>query len=117
LKEGAPLVVYVPAFPLLYSSMDALVGHVRRYRKKELISKVFDSGFRHIDCRYVDTLGFVISLMFKLLRIRSGKPSRLLLVIFDKFLFPISLQLDKAFGELFGKNLLLVAQNPRKNCQ
>jgi len=37
LKPGGVLLVYVPAFPLLYSSMDRKVGHVRRYRHGRLL--------------------------------------------------------------------------------
>jgi len=37
--------IYVPAFPLLFSGMDVAVGHVRRYRRKELVSKLTGGGF------------------------------------------------------------------------
>jgi SAM-dependent methyltransferase len=37
LRPGGWLLVYVPAFPILYNSMDRKVGHVRRYRYGELM--------------------------------------------------------------------------------
>jgi 2-polyprenyl-3-methyl-5-hydroxy-6-metoxy-1,4-benzoquinol methylase len=37
LRSGGRLLVYVPALQWLYSSMDAAVGHVRRYHMKDLI--------------------------------------------------------------------------------
>ena len=45
LAPGAPFLLYVPAFELLYSSMDRHVGHVRRYRRKDLVELVESAGF------------------------------------------------------------------------
>ena len=36
LKPGGRILVYVPAFQLLYSSMDRKVGHFRRYTRRAL---------------------------------------------------------------------------------
>ena len=37
LKPSGTLLLYVPAFQLLFSGMDAKVGHFRRYRKNHLV--------------------------------------------------------------------------------
>ncbi len=45
LEPGGKLIVFVPAFPWLYGSMDAKVGHRRRYRKQGLEALLERAGF------------------------------------------------------------------------
>src|SRR4029453_4600362 len=59
MRPGGHLILYVPAFPVLFSAMDREVGHVRRYRKKPLRALVHSSGFRVTSCEHVDSLAFV----------------------------------------------------------
>jgi SAM-dependent methyltransferase len=62
LRRGGRLLVYVPAFPLLYTSMDRKVGHVRRYRQADLRAKVVACGLDVDETAYVDSIGFVATL-------------------------------------------------------
>jgi SAM-dependent methyltransferase len=48
LKRGGALFYTVPAFPLLWSKHDDLVGHVRRYRLTEVRNLVEGCGFRSL---------------------------------------------------------------------
>jgi SAM-dependent methyltransferase len=112
LKYGGCLIVYVPAFPILYSYMDKKIGHVRRYRKKDLVDKIEMGGFKVQKVTYDDAIGFFVSLMlktFKLDRIESIN-STVTLKIYDRSIYPISRILD-LIGMKFivGKNILLVA--------
>jgi SAM-dependent methyltransferase len=45
LREGAPVVLFVPAFQSLWGPNDDQVNHKRRYRIKELRAKVEAAGF------------------------------------------------------------------------
>ena len=54
--------VYVPAFNVLYTSMDALVGHHRRYRSSELVTLLERAGFVISKKAYTDVLGFFVTL-------------------------------------------------------
>ena len=45
LKSGGRLVVYVPAFMLLYSKFDREIGHYRRYKREPLASHSRDKVF------------------------------------------------------------------------
>jgi SAM-dependent methyltransferase len=45
LRPGGTLLAYVPAFAVLYTSMDRRVGHLRRYRRHDLCNKVEAAGF------------------------------------------------------------------------
>lgn len=108
IKNGT-LVLYVPALPMLYSSMDKKVGHFRRYTKEHLRLIVEHAGFTIQEIRYADVLGVFASLLFKILRIKSGTPSRLSVQIYDKLVFPASQCLDLVFQRIVGKNLFVVA--------
>jgi SAM-dependent methyltransferase len=110
LRPGGRLIVYVPAFPLLYTSMDRRVGHVRRYRAGDLREKVIAAGFALNCCEYVDSVGFVATLAYKALGDSSGQVNRRALRLFDRFLFPVSRIGDSlGFKHLLGKNLLVRA--------
>lgn len=110
LPYGAPLVLFVPAFPVLYSSMDARVGHVRRYRRRELVEKLESAGFVVERWRYVDFLGFIVSLLYRILRLRAGVPSAVSVKLFDNVIFPISSYLDRPLHRVLGKNLFVVGR-------
>jgi SAM-dependent methyltransferase len=113
LKPGGRLLVYVPAFQVLYSQMDEHVGHFRRYRRNTLISQLCDAGFEVGDARYVDSLGFFASLVYKLIGDRSGSVSPGSVGFYDSIIFPISRLIDVLSFGSFGKNLLVVATKPQ----
>jgi SAM-dependent methyltransferase len=110
LKPGGVLLVYVPAFPLLYSSMDRKVGHVRRYRHDRLVGVLRAAGLRVEFTSHQDCLGFFAGLLFKLMGNDSGTLDRRALVAYDRYVFPMSRRLDRLAGFFFGKNLLAVGR-------
>ena len=116
LEIEGKLAIYVPALPILFSDLDRRVGHFRRYRKRELISKVESAGFRIDYCHYNDCLGVIASLALKVVgyKNRAGLGSKKSLIFYDTMVYPISIILDKvALKYLIGKNLLLIATNPK----
>jgi SAM-dependent methyltransferase len=113
LRAGGRLLLYVPAFPCLFSSMDRAVGHFRRYRRRPLIGLVSGAGFDVMEARYCDSLGFAASLVFKAVGGRDGTVNETALIAYDRLLFPLSRILDRLFSRAFGKNLMIVACRPR----
>lgn len=112
LKPGAALLVYVPAFQRLYSSMDRRVGHCRRYRRSELSRLLESAGFDVLRTRYADSAGFFASLLFKALGNDSGIPDRRALILYDRAVFPASRFADHLLGAFFGKNVMAIARRP-----
>jgi hypothetical protein len=111
---GALLAIYVPALPILYSEMDAKVGHYRRYTKKELEHKVKAAGLKIDNCYYNDFMGVPAMLSLKIFgyKGKSGIGSKKSLIIYDRIIYPISIFLDCLFMKrVIGKNLLLIARN------
>jgi SAM-dependent methyltransferase len=109
LIAGGKLLIYVPAFPVLYTSMDAKVGHVRRYTRHTLMNRVTAAGFRIDRVGYADSIGFFATLLFKLSGNKSGNVSVSALKLYDRAVFPLSRALDGLTGRWLGKNLLLLA--------
>jgi SAM-dependent methyltransferase len=113
MQVGGKLAIYVPALPFLFSDMDAQVGHYRRYKRKELIEKVQESGFMVEKCYWNDCIGVAAWFSLKILGYKGkvGIGSKKSLVIYDKFVYPISKILDKLFfKKIIGKNLFLFAK-------
>jgi predicted SAM-dependent methyltransferase len=116
IKPGGILLIYVPAFQILYSSMDKNVGHYRRYTRNELAEKVRAAGFDVIKNEYVDCAGFAASLLFKALGNNSGTINREALIAYDRYVFPLSRIGDIFFKYVFGKNVFMLARrHDRKN--
>jgi len=112
LKPNGRLLIYVPAYQVLFSSMDRTVGHYRRYRLRGLSEQVRSAGFDIKEARYVDSVGFIASLIYKYFGRKDGLLNRNGVILFDRLAFPVSLLLDLVTKKLFGKNLLIVAVRP-----
>ncbi|MDQ6785069.1 MAG: methyltransferase domain-containing protein [Actinomycetota bacterium] len=109
---GGRLLVYVPAFPVLFSAMDRKVGHVRRYRRAQLADLVTRAGF-HLDvCEHADSLGFLASLAFKAIGNSDGTLTEGPVAFYDRWAFPLSRRLDRITRPAFGKNLVAIATRP-----
>ena len=114
LDKKGKLLIYVPAHPVLFSKFDYQVGHFRRYKKKQLIKIVSKAGFTVEKCVYSDSLGFFAALIYKFKSKVTKKSdiSQSNLLIYDKYIYPISKILDAlGFKYIIGKNLLLTAKN------
>jgi SAM-dependent methyltransferase len=113
LEPGGRLFVYVPAFTSLFTSMDAHVGHLRRYRLPGLVSVVQDAGFVVEKGAYTDALGFFATLVFKLLDKPEPAPlNTRMLRFYDRWLFPLSRVLSLPLARVLGKNVFIVARKP-----
>jgi SAM-dependent methyltransferase len=115
LNSSGVLVIYVPAFQILYSVIDQKVGHHRRYSKQNLLNTVGKAGFEEIECEYVDSLGFFAAFAVRILRLNAGvATNEKILKLYDEVFLPISLLLDRiGLKNLFGKNLILIARATR----
>ena len=103
------VVIYVPAFQVLYTSMDRKVGHIRRYRAGELRTLAAAAGLDVHHLRYADSLGFLATLAYRAVGPSDGTIDVRSVAAYDSFVFPVSSRLDRLTGRLFGKNLLMVA--------
>ena len=109
LAPGGVLLLYVPAFLCLWSTLDDKVCHYRRYTKKTLRTLVRPK-FSIEKLQYVDSLGFVAALTFRLLRRGSSSLTSKSISWYDKWIFPLSRMLDILFHRFIGKNVFVVCK-------
>lgn len=115
LIPGGIIGIYVPAHPILYSTMDKEIGHVRRYTHSELRMKVLEAGFSIKSITYEEFIGFFASAVVKIIgyKNKASLGSKRSLIFYDNFIYPISKLLDEiGFRYLIGKNLIVIAQKP-----
>ena len=110
MKEDAKIVIFVPASPRLYGTMDWISGHFRRYRMNELKSVAEIAGLRTVECRAFDPIGVLpYWIMYRLLKRRTLSASSVSL--YDKVIIPFSAAIpSKVIRRTGGKNLILVGQ-------
>jgi len=111
LRPGGYLLLFVPALKFLFSDLDALHGHFRRYQLDEINDRTRAAGFEIIRSRYFDTVGVMPWwLLNTLMGATTFNP--FLIRIYDAVLAPVSRVIDKLINPPFGKNILLVARRP-----
>lgn len=112
LKPGGRVVLWVPAFSLLYSDFDRRIGHYRRYRRTTLRAQLSHAGYHVQDVRYVNSVGAIAWLVVARFLRRtptSGAPVR----IFDRYFVPVLKQLEHRWRPPFGQSIFAVGAWPQ----
>ncbi len=104
LAPGGHLVVLSPAHQWLFSRFDHRIGHYRRYSRETLNMRV-PRNLTVCMLRYLDAAGVMASLANKLL-LRQATPSVQQVRFWDRFLVPLSRQVDNKIAFSFGKSIL-----------
>lgn len=109
LRPGGHLLIFVPALQALMSKLDVMHGHFRRYHRWHLAEKTERAGGDVMICRYFDMFGvlpwFVVNRLFG-----STTFNARLVHIHDKFVVPISRNVERLAVPSLGKNVILVAR-------
>jgi len=104
LPIGGKLIVLAPAYGWLFSELDRVVGHFRRYTSSSLVS-LTPPDTKLISCRYFDCVGIAASLANRVL-LRQNIPTPAQISVWDRFMVPISRRLDPLIGHRMGKSVL-----------
>jgi SAM-dependent methyltransferase len=116
LKPGGTLLLFVPALPSLYGSLDEAFGHVRRYTKPGLNGLLQKVGFQTIRLRYFNLVG-TVSWFFagKVFKRRSLQATHVRL--YDRFVMSWVAKLERTWSPPLGQSLLVVAKktNPHES--
>jgi len=108
LKPRGKLILYLPHSMILWTKLDSLVDHHRRYTKKDLFEKLKKSNFEIDSVEYVDFIGSLVLIIFKILRVNPNY-SKNRLIFYDRSVFKVFKFLDIFTRKIFGKNILVVA--------
>ena len=106
LRPGGKLCVLSPALAWLFSEFDARIGHHRRYDRATLVA-LTPPQTRLRWVRYHDSVGLVASLANRLL-LRSPTPTRSQIIVWDRFMVPLSRPLDWLLRYSVGRSILAV---------
>jgi SAM-dependent methyltransferase len=112
LRPGGRLLLYVPAFQSLFSSLDVTVGHHRRYDRATLGAKLRDAAFEVDDLYYADFFGYFVTAIFKLVGNTMANANPLTLRIYDRGIFPVGRLVERLIRVPVGKNVVGVATKP-----
>jgi len=112
LRPGGAVGLYVPARPELYGSLDAAVGHHRRYTREDLETKLARAGFEVVSVRYRNLVGVVPWLVAGRV-LRRDKLGAGSLRIFDRVVFPVCRRLEDLVPPVYGLNLVAIAVKPK----
>ncbi len=111
LKPGGRLILWVPAFQLLYSDFDRKIGHYRRYRKHELAAQLRRAGYDVAEIRYLNSVGALAWLVVARL-LRRAPTGGASVKIYDSYFVPVLKRLEGRHGAPFGQSVFAVATWP-----
>jgi SAM-dependent methyltransferase len=111
LEPGGRLCIWAPTYQFLYSGFDARLGHVRRYRKRELEATVRLAGYELVEGRHVNLPGWLGWLVFCRL-LRKEPTSAALVRNVDTWIVPVVRWFETRVRVPIGMSVFLVARNP-----
>ncbi len=113
LEHGGTLALLVPSYQSLYGSIDRVVGHYRRYEKKDLENKLAGAGFMIETMFYMNSLGvFGWFMNNRILKKEHESPTQA--KVFDKLIVPWLRYVENIFRPPFGLSLITIAKKVNK---
>lgn len=105
LSDNGEIVLFLPAFNILYNKLDRISGHYRRYRKGDLKKLAENADLKLAAVKYSEPIGFILALIYRVIGGSDNLNPRSV-ATYDKYLFPVSVFLEPPTKQLFGKNIL-----------
>ena len=107
---GGHLLLFAPAVPAIYGSLDSAFDHFRRYSKAGLRSLVERAGWEVIEISYVNLIGILPWFVAGRILRRKTIGSRQMR-IFDRVVIPVMSRIESRWKPIIGQSLLVVARN------
>jgi SAM-dependent methyltransferase len=113
LQPGGHLLIFVPALPWLYGSLDAAFEHYRRYTRAELERKLRAAGFELRKSRFVNLPGVAAWwLSGKILRRKTLAPGAVR--FYDRWVIRPWSRCEDVWAPPLGQNLLAIARKTQQ---
>src|SRR6266536_1859678 len=109
---GGAVLVMVPGYPQLAGAFDQALGHVRRYTPQTLSDAVTAAGLVPEVTRPVNLLGG-IAWWAAVRMARQGRPTPMLVGLYDKLVVPAERAIERRVQPSFGQSVLCVGRVPR----
>lgn len=104
LRPGGRIIVLSPAHQFLFTPFDSEIGHFRRYNRP-LLRKASPPGLDMEKLIYLDSCGIALSAANRVL-LRQAIPTEAQILVWDKWVIPISRVLDPIFSYKLGKSIV-----------
>lgn len=109
LNPGGTILLFVPALPCLYGSLDEAFGHFRRYTKSALTLRLEKMRFQIVRLQYFNLPGIgPWFLAGKVLKRRSIPPSDVRM--YDRWVMPWISRLERKWEPPVGQSILAIAR-------
>jgi SAM-dependent methyltransferase len=109
LAPGGYLLLFLPALPALFGTLDEAFGHFRRYTRAELREKLRAAGFTIELLRYTNFVGVLSWFVAgRVLRKRTLSPGDVRL--YDRWVVPWMSRVERVWSPPGGQNLIAVAR-------
>jgi len=112
LKPGGHLLLSVPALTMLYNDLDRLAGHIRRYSKRSLREVLQGQPVEVLSLRYFNAIGGLgwWANSVKHHQSLNAHTVNAQILIFDKYIVPLSRAADPLFRRFFGQSVICIAR-------
>ncbi len=111
LAPGGHVLLFVPALPALFGSLDRAFDHFRRYTKPVLRGRLEEAGLEPVEVRYMNLPGVAAWwLAGKILRRTTVKASDAR--TYDRWVVPWVRAVESRISPPLGQSLLAVARKP-----
>lgn len=112
LRPGGALLLFTPALPWLYGSLDRAFEHHRRYTRAAMRALLQGSGFEVARLRYVNLPGIVSWLLAgRVFGLQTINPASMRM--YDRWVIPPVAMVERRLPPPVGQNLLAVGVRPR----
>jgi 2-polyprenyl-3-methyl-5-hydroxy-6-metoxy-1,4-benzoquinol methylase len=105
------VLVFVPAVMAAYGALDAELGHHRRYSRRTLSDAFAAAGLELLMLRYTNPLG-LIGWMYNTYVSKARVHSLAQVRLFERFVAPWALPLERAITPPIGLSLMAVGRRP-----
>lgn len=109
LQPGGYFFLLVPAHPQLYGTLDEVVGHCRRYTRKEGVEKLQGAGFTVLRSHYFNSVGAVGRYVIGKIR-RQQETGHEQVRFYDQCVVPVLSKVERLVDPPFGQSLVVVGR-------
>ena len=112
LPQDGKLILYLPSSNLIWTELDDMVNHKRRYSKSGIVELLNSNSFEIEKIFFVDFIGWIVLFFLKMFRVKLNFDKRKI-KFYDKFIFRTFKFTDYFFKNIIGKNLFIVASKKK----
>jgi SAM-dependent methyltransferase len=109
LEPGGRALILVPAFQFLFGTIDAKIGHFRRYRRRDLLPLMLAAGFTVEHSFYMNVIGMAGWFWNNRIR-RIDEEDARQIQVFDRYIAPWAERVEQLLPPPIGLSLIAIGR-------